>query len=314
MGILVAADHRRLYRSVVVVARRHLTATLTAVRDQFTRVVESASENPEFIHKLRVATRRALAAVRAFDDYLPKRAFRRVKRTLRAMRQSAGEARDWDVFFAGVAAWSGDRPDADRPGLDALLGWAAAKRDSARTGLHALAEDHPHRADRLIAKTVDAIRPPKHGKITSYTERVHERLTAQFAALSEALAGDTEDDTQLHRVRLMGKKLRYTGELFVEHRSKEDRERIDPILTELQDILGRFNDGAVAGRHLEAFAGHFRQFHPVEWERVRDGVEALVAHHLANREAERQRFHDWRTRWRNSTDKESDIRESAENV
>jgi CHAD domain-containing protein len=278
-------------------ARRLLTARLTAVRDRFTRVVEAAAENPEYVHKFRVATRRATAAVEVFADYLPGKAYRQVKRGLRDLRRAAGAARDWDVFFATVLAWGADRPDAERPGLDALLGWAAAKRDTARPALDALGEDHPQAIDRLTADTVDAVRRPKQGKRTTCLELIRTRLDELLAAFTAAAAGETEDDAQLHQVRILGKRLRYTGELLAEGVPFASPERTVPMLTELQDVLGRYNDGVVAGGHLDEFAAHYRTFHPTEWERVRAGVDALLSHYQGVREAERPRFHDWRGKW-----------------
>src|SRR5262245_16207437 len=78
-------------------ARRVFAARLAAVTKHWRPAVEQPND-PENVHQLRVATRRASAAVDIFGDLLPKRLFRRLKKRLRQLRRSAGAARDWDVF------------------------------------------------------------------------------------------------------------------------------------------------------------------------------------------------------------------------
>lgn len=304
------SDTRPVPKSVVTAARRHLCERLSAVRDRLSKLAESDGADPEHVHKFRVATRRATAAVRAFADYLPQRVARGAKRTLRDMRRAAGEARDWDVFAAHVIGWAVDRPDAERPGLDALLGWAAAKRDSARVGLDALRDDHPHAAERLIERTVDAVRRPRRGKRSEYRELADRLLAGQRAELSASLAGDDTDDAHLHQIRVCGKRARYTSELFADCLPAEQRQTAEADLKELQELLGRFHDGVVAGQHLTSFTAHFQAFHPAVWERLRIGADVLAEYWRIVRETERERFREWRQQWGNraqpSTTEESD--------
>jgi CHAD domain-containing protein len=271
-------------------ARSALTTRLAAVRDALTRVLGGAADDPERVHKLRVATRRATAAVQAFAVCLPERAVRRAKRRLRAIRRTAGAARDWDVFFTAVSKWAVDQPAPARPGLDALLGWAAANRQAAQAGLELLGEDHPSAANRLLSDTVSAV----SRAATPLPELARSELAALLRELADTAAHDPADDAHLHRVRILGKRLRYAVEVFDRWLPPGFRDRLTPALKELQDVLGRFNDSVVAGRHLDEFAAHVRAFHPTAWERARPGVEALAAHHDAERIVGRRRFGEWR--------------------
>src|SRR3954452_5666961 len=79
-------------------AREVLTARLEVVRNYLPKAMRQADEDTEFVHQLRVGTRRSDAALRLFRTCLPGRAYRGAKGRLRAIRRAAGAARDWDVF------------------------------------------------------------------------------------------------------------------------------------------------------------------------------------------------------------------------
>ena len=81
-------------------ARVVLAVRLSAVRHHLLLASERAAEDVEHVHQLRVATRRAGAAVWIFRDLMVRKVLRDCKRTLRAVRRAAGAARDWDVFLA----------------------------------------------------------------------------------------------------------------------------------------------------------------------------------------------------------------------
>lgn len=271
-------------------AARHLLADkFDAVRKHLLAVFDTPTE-AERIHKLRVAVRRATAAVDAFAPCLPPRQLKQAKRVLRTIRRTAGAARDWDVFFPVVTAWVGERSDSVRPFADALLGWSAAKRDSAQAGLAALAEAFPAALDELAETTVAAVRRPKDG--LSVADIAHRRVEALQAELAAACEHEPATDAEFHQVRIVGKRLRYAAELFADH--IPDAERIDADMRALQDVLGRLNDGVVGANHLGEFERHFQQFHPAEWERLQPGAEALGGHFAAARDAERERFREWR--------------------
>jgi len=79
------------------VARRALRKRLDAV---WTELQGAAGERPdaERVHRLRVATRRTLAAVDAFADLLPAKRRDWFAKRLRKLRRAAGETRDLDVL------------------------------------------------------------------------------------------------------------------------------------------------------------------------------------------------------------------------
>src|SRR4051812_42023473 len=84
-------------------AREVLTARLEVVRTYLPRALREADKDPEYVHQLRVGTRRGDAALRTFRACLPGRTYRAARARLRGIRRAAGAARDWDVFLVGMA-------------------------------------------------------------------------------------------------------------------------------------------------------------------------------------------------------------------
>src|SRR5712692_8244692 len=83
---------------LVDAARRVLTIRLEVVRDYLGLALREADKDPEYVHQLRVGTRRAGAAVEIFSLCLPDRVYTKARKQLRRIRRAAGAARDWDVF------------------------------------------------------------------------------------------------------------------------------------------------------------------------------------------------------------------------
>src|ERR1051326_4559808 len=80
-------------------ARRVLAMRLEVVRDHLGLALKEADKDPEHVHQLRVATRRAGAAVEIFALCLPDKVYTTTRKQLRRLRRAAGAARDWDVFL-----------------------------------------------------------------------------------------------------------------------------------------------------------------------------------------------------------------------
>src|SRR5437660_8796974 len=116
-------------------ARHALKVRLHVVRDHLPLAVEEGERDPEHVHQLRVATRRAGAALRIFGSCLAGKALKTVKKRLRRTRRAAGEARDWDVFLSDALARRNEVAAAQQAGLSYLFGYAAAQRAAAQSHL-----------------------------------------------------------------------------------------------------------------------------------------------------------------------------------
>jgi CHAD domain-containing protein len=198
------------------------------------------SDDPEFLHQLRVGLRRLRSALRAFRSLLAKREVKRVTHALRKVTPKLGAARDWDVLVARLEAGGElgmlqkarrERDDARRVARRALLSKAFAKVLAEAAGL-----------------TVTPQRKSLAQVGASALARTHRKLTRAAQAI------DWADAKQRHAVRIRVKRLRYGCEFFAPAFPGKRTQTYVAKLKELQDIFGELNDLAV-GQRLLGFAG-----------------------------------------------------------
>jgi CHAD domain-containing protein len=278
-------------------ARHVLTVRLEVVRDYLPLALEQADNDPEYVHQLRVGTRRARAALDIFACCLPSRVYKGACKQLRNVRQVAGEARDWDVFLASLTQWASTHGRRLRPGLDCLVGYLVAKREAAQLQLEQAAKDYPFAFERFLAETVAAVHKPNDLRLRTLVDLALPRLTSLLRELNKAASLDLEAHEHLHRIRILGKKLRYAMEVFADCFAPAFRAELYPAVEAMQEILGNANDSYVACRRLEALSGRLQALAPAEWKRHRPGLEDLLKYHQSRLPQERERFRDWWVRW-----------------
>ncbi len=223
-------------------------------------------EDPEYIHQMRVATRRLRAALRLFAPLLPTDFATPMVAALRDMMAVLGQARDLDVLLAEIA-----QPVLhalpDEPRLAALIGLITDRRferrrtavdflRSPRYGLitlETLADLHGHAEKVGVGKmqcaeagTAEADAPAQQ-LFEFATERLH-RLRKKVLTLARQARID--DPPSLHALRIGIKRLRYALEFFSPLTSPVAMRRILSHLASLQETLGQINDLANAGALL----------------------------------------------------------------
>jgi CHAD domain-containing protein len=278
-------------------ARHVLTVRLEVVRDYLPLAMQQADNDPEHVHQLRIGTRRARAALDIFACCLPSKVYKGACKQLRDVRQVAGEARDWDVFLASLTHWTRAQERKLRPGLDCLVGYLVAKREAAQLQLEQAGKDYPFAIERFLAETVAAVHKPSDLRLRALVHLALPQLTGLLRGLNKAASDDLEDYEHLHRVRILGKKLRYAMEVFADCFVPAFRTELYPAVEAMQEILGNANDSYVACRRLEAVSGRLQSLAPVEWKRHRPGLEQLLQYHQSRLPQERHRFRDWWERW-----------------
>lgn len=282
-------------------ARRVLTTRLEVVRGYLGLALREPDEDTEYIHQLRVGTRRAGAAVEIFSVCLPQKTYKRARKELKRLRRAAGEARDWDVFLITLTELGQASKGRRQAGFDFLTGYALAQRSNAQIHLEAAGTDYPFAFDRFLAKTIAAIETSRDkNRPRTMLELAAPLLSGLVTNLEQAGGADLNDYSRLHRVRIFGKRLRYAMEVFADCFPPPFRTELYPDVEEIQDILGRANDSYVAGQRLEALAAKVRALRPEDWTRIRPGIEVLRQFHEQRLPEERRRFlARWR-RWQRS--------------
>lgn len=219
---------------------------LAHMQDNEAGVLES--DDPEFVHQMRVGLRRLRAAFKLFRPALPHPLPDTLARQLRHAGSVLGAARDWEVLAHELIA-----PHLSR---------ASAHRDGLRT-LHALALDHAHTA-RERARAY--LNNGEHGRLVialmhfmldcpiqtdrSLTAFAAKRLRRLEERVRELAASVREDDIDsLHALRIGIKNLRYARE-FLKPLAPPQLEPSQREMTRAQSTLGYLNDLGQAGPHL----------------------------------------------------------------
>ncbi len=114
-------DYRSAMRDAIAT---HWSAVWKAVPDVI------AGDDPEAVHKVRVASRRLRAAMDVATDCFPRKWYRPLHKTAKAITQVLGEVRDRDVLLGELATERERVSETERPGIDYLI--AGIRRDRKR--------------------------------------------------------------------------------------------------------------------------------------------------------------------------------------
>lgn len=252
---------------VSAVAKRSLQARLKRVRRYLPLAAAQADEDVEHVHQLRVWTRRAGAALRMFDAFVPQRRGKWLAKQLKQIRRTAGDARDLDVLLARLAT---REPPADE--LAPLIADVTRRRRDAQPPIVELHETlaSGDRLRRRVRKLVARVRwrgseqsdEPRYGiwadaqlrdALAPFYEAAAKLDSAELdSADLEAVETATADLDDLHQFRIAGKKLRYAMELLSAAYPREFRKELYREIVALQEKLGAINDHRVAqARYLD---------------------------------------------------------------
>lgn len=279
-------------------ARAILAARLGVVREYLPLAVEKPFDDPEYVHQLRVGTRRAAAALRVFRDWLPKKHHRATRDHLRTIRQAAGDARDWDVFLENLRTAAPLHTAAGKPALDFLRGYALGERCAAQTRLVEAAEEAGPGFAREAVDLPERVRG-SHADDPAATlaDLAAGHLGGLFAAFNDAVRADPSEPADLHKLRILGKRVRYAMELFADCFAPPLREALYPAVESLQETLGELQDAAVGSLRLTTLRGHIEKVEADEWPRLRRGITGLIRSARAKVPSGRSRFRAWREDW-----------------
>jgi CHAD domain-containing protein len=239
--------------SVVDAARISLSARLTAVAHWLPLAAYHADQDVEHVHRLRVSTRRAMAALRLYRDWLPSKKRRWIKKRLKKVRRAAGDARDLDVLADRINSELGEK---SAPVLDEVK----ERRVSAQPAILEIAEEcrRDDRFVRQIGKLLDGIRPPDQTNHSCQPPGFRAWADRQLAQSSDeffrVVPSNGASTKALHQFRIQAKALRYAIELLAPAFGPELREETYPLVEELQERLGKIQDCVAGADHLRKWS------------------------------------------------------------
>jgi len=272
-------------RSTAVDLVRHAIATSVAAllrHDPGVRL----GDDPEDVHRARVATRRLRSQLRTFRKVLEPEWASGLREDLRWLAAGLGEIRDKQVMAERLRSRTTSLPDGDGHAVAELAAQLDVESDEARGRLVL-----DMRSDRYIAlmerlvdaarnpSVIDAAQKPATEVVAAMAARDWKRLRKAVTAL-----GDDPADAELHQVRILTKRARYAAEAAEPVLGKRAA-RFAAALTEVQDLLGDHQDSVTAQQWLR---------------RAAEGSQAFVAGELSTLErdvalADRSA---WRRKWK----------------
>ena len=232
------------------VADRTLRFRLAAVQHYLPLAAEKPDEDIEYVHELRVATRRTTAALRLYADFLPRRRTARMETRLKQIRRAAGDARDCDVLAQRLSDGHSDA------GAQRFLEKVRSRRRKAQRPIQAVYRrlKKDDRFDHWIKKLLAGVRPrgktkakPKDPHFGEWARTHLRRIVKKFF---KAAPTDDTDAPALHRFRIRSKELRYEMELLAGAFPPDFVEKLYPVVETLQQQLGEINDHATAQARL----------------------------------------------------------------
>jgi CHAD domain-containing protein len=285
--------------SVEVVARRALSTRLGRLWHYLERSVHDSSEDAENVHQLRVFTRRTAVAMDTFDDWLPKRRGRWLRKQLKRLRKAAGDARDLDVLRI---RWTKELESLPAGQSALLLEQVKRRRRKAQWPIedayHRLASKRFPRKARKLTKRLryrgEKESPtnngaPQNGSADNQhlqslaVTSLRQLLVPYFAAASAEL----HDTEALHAFRIQSKAVRYAMEIFAGAFDDSFRQALYPIVADLQERLGRVNDHVTAQRFLTTWRAESQA------EAVQQALDAGIELEQQALDAAHQEFLTW---------------------
>jgi putative phosphoesterase len=258
--------------------------------------IEGARRNDdiEYVHKLRVASRRVRTALSIFEECFKPKQVKKWKKTIKNLTASSGVARDTDVLIAFLEKYSTQVESHAARGLKFLIAIQRARRavmqsdvvkvlDSLQTSgtladisanCTAMRTNENH--DSPIIKTLST-----YGKAHDHIERRVDGLLAL-----EQFVHDRRAIVKHHELRIAAKRLRYTLEVFSSIYRDGLKDQI-ALMKQFQDILGEMHDYYVWSQDLTAYR---REIPPDAGY----GMNTLLAHLRIQR---RCRYRDFISLW-----------------
>ena len=202
-------------------------------------------EEPEAVHKFRVAIRRLRSVLRSARPMLDRVWADQLRAELDWLAQALGRVRDLDVLIRHLEEEVAVLPD-DREAGELLLAKLRSKRAAAQ---HELVETlSSERYVTLLARVEEAAAEPRWVGDEVAVEELARKDFERFQRTASKL-GSTPSSESLHRVRIRAKRARYATEVAESVLGKPGR-RFVSRAKKFQDVAGEHQDAIVAEQTL----------------------------------------------------------------
>lgn len=213
-----------------------------------------AGEDADFLHQVRVALRRLRVLLHLLQMLRPDDTLDCLSAEIADWSVMLGRIRDRDVFIAQTlqplcASMT------EQAGLPALLSVSQARRADCYAALNSQARE----MQSLMLRFAIWMNEDYWTRLVEHAPHAREfsanrlnKLAHRFALAAGRL--DENDAEELHELRILAKKLRYSAEAFSGWFDDQHPAEFLSALVAVQQVLGGINDAAVAHRLLDELA------------------------------------------------------------
>lgn len=261
-----------------------------------------SNDDIEFVHRMRVATRRLRSALAVFRDCIPKKEYKLYSKDIRAVTKALGAARDLDVQIELLEKLSPNFADPRlSPGIKRLQLRLKQQREAAQTQV--VEAMKILEADETLLNIARWAAPwlEKAESIYLYSPALFElaftaiKFRLQELLVYDEVVRDPENVSELHSMRISAKRLRYTMETFESLYGDQIKAYINQT-KKLQDLLGSIHDADVwmlmipkfineEEQRMKTYFGHSRPL-----RRLLPGLRAFAENRKAERDQDYASF------------------------
>lgn len=214
----------------------------------------------EFLHDMRVSTRRLRAAFLIFAPFYEEQAIRQFNKDMRKAGRTLGAVRDLDVLMEKAQGYEAGLPADAGVSVGPLLNYWAAQREAARREMLAFLDGNAYKrfvegfrvfllTPGMGAKAIPEGEPVAH-QVRHVIPRLIMERYEQVRAYEPLMA--TAPLTTYHLLRIDCKRLRYALEFF-QKLLGPDAPGVIRQVTAMQELLGALQDAHVAEGVIAAF-------------------------------------------------------------
>lgn len=240
---------KKVQKSVCIFGADFMLEQVQGIEDE----IEGAliGKDIEHIHRLRVASRRLRNAFQCFDDCLPNKKLNTWQDEIRRITRALGNARDLDIQIDLLdQLYQDELDDKFKPGYRRLLLRIKQRRTKAQKKVHKVLSQLQV-GDILIKMRayLEKLADKSKGSYL-YTPSLYQR---SFSAINNTLEEfldyeefiySPENVEKLHAMRIAGKQLRYSLEIFAPIYNKSLLPHVQ-VMKDIQDLLGAIHDADV---------------------------------------------------------------------
>lgn len=212
----------------------------------------------EFLHDFRVAVRRTRSGLGQVRKVLPEGATDFFRKGFAWLGEITGPTRDLDVYLQAEHSYLARLPEELRPGLVPFFEELRGRRVRERRRLVRRLVSRKYREllaawQQFLAAGGGSEETKNSGlPVSQLARRIIARRFSKLLKAGRAI-DSSSPDREYHRLRIQGKKLRYTLEFFAALFPAEALDLAIRQLKHLQDNLGAYNDLAVQQGELREY-------------------------------------------------------------